>query len=1239
MKFITSTHLKQWADTKECQQLLPELIRRLIEASLTNVDRLSFPSGDAVSAHGWDGIVSCDESIDLVPKGVSLWECGATRDKQGKINHDFGVREEDPLGYDKRTSTFVLVTPRIWEGADEWMREHQNGWKKVVVYTAVELERWIESRPSVGMWLAEKLRILPSGGYMLPETYWNRWAQGEKMTLPYEIILPGREEICQRVVDTCKTPSSLVIQALSQSEGIAFAIASVLNSEESESLRSRLVVVTEKSAFDDLVEHYDNLTILTTLTDSIKYVVKRGHSVIIAATPADQIRDAVALPIIEKEGFVDALVKVGVDETKARKIAKDTARDVNALRRRVKIEIDKPVWADTNALEELLPAFLVGKWYDTIDGDKQVLESLSRMNYADYETKLQIHLSKEETPLIHIGNMWRIRSPYEVVDYVQCMLSDSHLCKLREVCLNLVQDDAPDAVDRIENDGFMPREFKQKYSSTIKEGVFQNLVLMSIEDRSKEKKLCNWVDETVSIMLKDWDLKRFLSNRHYLTALAEASPSCFMDFMEKLPKEVVEVIFKPRTPAHSFFGWDISYTEVLFAVEMLAWEEEYLNRVTKLLFCYSEYENESNYANKPINSLYNIYRLFLPQTYVAFEDRMSLLKAYSSKYKEIVFKLCMRMCESIDRGTFEPNQYFKWRMFGKIETPKYFNQITVDELNEVVTLMLQCCSYSAEKITKLLALSTNKNMKSCRDAIITAVREHLVDLDDKQVVTDALRKDITRHISYKDASWSLSSNELKKYEDLLEEMEPKDMLHKNAWLFEFGYVRLPHDRKKKIDFEQERKELLEERTNAIQEVVDSQGKDGIWAFVKIVKCPESLADSLVLIFGSDLFNDVCQKYKSKEIGEGFARSYFSVLCHSDTTAYQEMVRQTIEKDKDLLVLLYAPRYIKGLADMAASFGDSIKRKYWESVDVSFLELGDAVEVINELIKVDRYSDAINVIYHNKQKIHMSDVKIAQVIYGYITCGTKNISQMDPCYLSNLLEDLDKSEDPEVIKTLIVVEFLLYRVLEHEMDMKNSRFVKELTRDPSLMIQLVEMAFVPDDGVVEQLDDDVAMENRQMMAKNAFHVFYFGCRMVPGMEDNGNLDDKALTSYVDQLYELAKEKKRTNVIDSIVGNMLGDIPRNDSYPPKVLCEIVEKLNSDVVDDHIRMRIYNSRGVTSRSYNEGGGKERHLVSKLEQYKEKTRLLYPRMTKIFNDLIKEYNNEAARTDDEAFIADLEY
>lgn len=169
MKFITSTHLKQWADTKESQSLLPELIRRLICASVKRLDRLSFPCGDAGHMPGWDGIVSCREQIDLVPEGESLWECGVNKDIQTKANDDITKRAADPLGHIRAESTFVFVTPREWAGANAWILANQTGWKKLVVYTAVELEVWIEKCPAVGLWLADKLNILNAGGYQLPD--------------------------------------------------------------------------------------------------------------------------------------------------------------------------------------------------------------------------------------------------------------------------------------------------------------------------------------------------------------------------------------------------------------------------------------------------------------------------------------------------------------------------------------------------------------------------------------------------------------------------------------------------------------------------------------------------------------------------------------------------------------------------------------------------------------------------------------------------------------------------------------------------------------------------------------------------------------------------------------------------------------------------------------------------------------------------------------------------------------
>ena len=140
MKFISSTNLKQWADTKECQNYLPELIRRLICASVKQLDSISFPCVDAAHLPGWDGIVSCHEMIDIVPEGDSFWELGSNADVQRKASEDFKKRTDNPLGHNQSESTFVFVTPREWSGADSWVMENQGTWKKVVVYTAVELE-------------------------------------------------------------------------------------------------------------------------------------------------------------------------------------------------------------------------------------------------------------------------------------------------------------------------------------------------------------------------------------------------------------------------------------------------------------------------------------------------------------------------------------------------------------------------------------------------------------------------------------------------------------------------------------------------------------------------------------------------------------------------------------------------------------------------------------------------------------------------------------------------------------------------------------------------------------------------------------------------------------------------------------------------------------------------------------------------------------------------------------------
>ena len=151
MKWITSTNIKQWADTRESQELLPELIIRLIRATSKDVNTIKFPCGDAIHLSGWDGVLDSNERIYNISSVISLWECGVNSNPKDKADKDYRKRVNDSLGYKKQESTFVFVTPRVWDGATAWANDKRQDkeWKDVVVITAVELEDWLFQCPAV----------------------------------------------------------------------------------------------------------------------------------------------------------------------------------------------------------------------------------------------------------------------------------------------------------------------------------------------------------------------------------------------------------------------------------------------------------------------------------------------------------------------------------------------------------------------------------------------------------------------------------------------------------------------------------------------------------------------------------------------------------------------------------------------------------------------------------------------------------------------------------------------------------------------------------------------------------------------------------------------------------------------------------------------------------------------------------------------------------------------------------
>ena len=398
---------------------------------------------------------------------------------------------------------------------------------------------------------------------------------------------------------------------------------------------------------------------------------------------------------------------------------------------------------------------------------------------------------------------------------------------------------------------------------------------------------------------------------------------------------------------------------------------------------------------------------------------------------------------------------------------------------------------------------------------------------------------------------------------------------------------------------------------------------------------------MIQLYGNGLLQDVCERFGENLVDLKFLQTFFQNLFfqkgEDDYVRVVDDVR--VYGNTCLSVCLYAPGYNDKLATIANDCGEEIETLYWQNISVAYVKTSNPIQIIDKLAWVNRFDEALELIYHNKDSDQIPDILKVNVIKALIFSGQRDFTpKIDWYYIDNVIKDLDKSEDPEIVQALVQIEFFAYQAFEHRRNINELRFIKELMSKPELLIELMVMAYKSDDGNEEEEVSESEMNNRMVMARCSFQILY-NLPCCPGVDNQGNVNPDALRTYIYRLYELSVERHRSQVTDMVVGSLLGNLPRNDSYPQTILGEIVEELKSDSVDEHIRMRIFNSRGVTTRAFAEGGDQERSLVALFKSYRDKVKFTYPRLAKIFTKLMSEYERDANREDCVAQLEDLEY
>ena len=1268
MKWIDATHLRNWAQRRSCQDQLPLLIRKLIRASTDSIKSISFPAGENVLIGGWDGKLEVYDASQYLPLGVSLWEFGAGNDIKGKADGDYEKRKLKPEVSDPSKVSFIFVTPRLWTKKADWVdqRKAEGFWGDVVVYDATDLEEWIETVPTVGAWLAMgQLSIFPEG-VLSADDFWEEWSVGKKVVLQPAVVLAGRKKEMDQLVGQSRQAGIITVQASSREEAIAFIAATFKSRDDiSEDFFSKAILVEDAVSFREaiLINTPTYLIVRFEGDDVINRAVNRGHVVFvpIGIENNGQWADAVKLPPLEREAFLSALELSGIERTEAEKISKRSARNIAVLRRQLEFNRSIPEWARGENVRDLIPALLAGRWDGNKEDDVRIIESLAAEPYEVYLAKLKRWSHTADAPIVHIGSKWRLTSPMDAWTYAGRFVTEIEFGKLKSVFMEVHGGTNPKFdLEPSERHRASWYGVKPPFSSWLKEGLVQSLILTSVYGDKIALDLPNtadlWVDRIIYDLLDTSDASKWKTFNHDMPMIAEASPPSFLSSVENqlaLDDGPIHQLFEEEA---GFIHSNAYHTGMLWALENLAWMPEYFTRAILVLAKLAAIDPGGNLANRPINTLKDIFRSWFPQTLASVEDRAEALRVMA-KYQLPVARRVLYCMLPGGRQVANYTHRMRYRMAEEriVDGETYENMFKMQSL--AVAILMDVFDKTDTVFRELLERSVELNYND-RNNVLDFLEAELKDTPREDNSTwESLRKIISKHRTFKDTDWSLPEEILVRYQKIYEKLMPSDPIEQRLWLLKENWPDSLNGNSNRRNHQERAKELHEERVSVVKFIHKNYGTEKIFELLdelpleqmqpighacgEVIKKPGELLKVYRLLETDGKRKDFAQHLVRKQLftkGKDFIYELFLKLQKKKFTAFALT---------NLLLRVNADKKLWNFIDQHAD--NEVVQGYWENLERVYFYVPeeDTAEAIERLMGLGRYAMSIHLASYAVEKLETS--LLAKVLMGFVTHPIQQKDYWESYEIEHIFEEIRKRNDVEQYM-LIRLEWLYLPLLSRSFGEGNTPTLhREMSTNPEFFVMVLEQLYRPASDDLEQsiLGEEEKLQ-KVAMAKHAYQLLSTWY-IVPGTDEKtGDLDLQKLRGWVDEVRTRASKVDRLEAADRKIGYILAKYPEPNTkmdaakpvdWPPDGICQLIEEIGTDVLFDEFNVSTHNKRSSSSRGAFDGGDREWHISKYFNLLAEGKAVKYPRVANELANLANNFRQRAIEEDDRAARDRLEY
>ncbi len=1246
---ITAHQIVAWADTLDARAQLPALLRTLVHSTGTNLTAVDFPAFDNSQRKGWDGRVTSESATPWIPRGQSGWEFGCDKTPQTKAEKDYQARTGGVPAKERKSETFVFVTPRNWLGKVNWANDKKtrDEWKDVRAFDASDLEQWLEqSIPA-----QTQMRELQGGAareVVTLDRIWREWAGVTEPELPKELFAPAAERHKEQLEKWLNAPPAdpFVVTADSALEALAFLSCALGRPEGScPGAYERAVVVRSLAAFRAVAGTSSNFVAIVASSEVEKALAglhKKTHTIIVRGRNTVTDEADIALDLLGYEPFREALRDTGLDDARIDLLARESARSPTILRRRLAqvAGVKVPHWANDNTVaRSMIPFIFVGAWDSSVEADGEILHCLTNRPYEDAERTVAQLQTLDEPPVWSIGHLRGVVSKVDALYAAHRVITKRDLEDFLFAAETVLSEEDP-ALELPQDKRWAANLYgkSRDHSSALRQGLCDTLVLLAVHGNALVGDrlgidLEAGVGGVVRSLLTPSAASTWLSQNNDLPQYAEAAPDAFLSITEADLDSDDPQIAALLQPADTGIFGDCPRSGMLWALELLAWKPERLVRVTSILARLCAWKIDDNWANTPMGSLAAIFRFWMPQTAALLDQRNRALETLTVKFPDVCWQVCVdqfSLGSKIGHFSNKP----RWRTdaydAGEVTTvgeardgqlkaiELALGRSTHDE-HTLGDLVERLGSLDPDHRDRVWELVTDWNDTNPSDRQKAALRERI------------RRCALTRRGQHREINSAATEHARQAYAQL----ESPDPVVRHQWLFLNQWIDESADEveDEQLDYRKREERIARQRRDALWDVWAEAGLNGIkelcrggdashavgWHMAEICVGIQRAAEFLqdVMAEPSDDLRD-----KWEQCLVGFLAKL--ELNDRDDTLAELLVRLGSDDDARIRLLRCAP-FENGTWQHVDRLSRRLKRRYWKEVDPRWgrHDASATATFVDELLNVDRPRAAFHAAHLDWQLI--DSPRLIHLLTEVASNGAEPPGhyRLDSYYVSKALDTLEQRGDTSR-NELAQLEFLFIRALERsEHGIRNLE--AQLSETPALFMQALALAFKREDGGEDPEEWQLPNPDNRAAVAHAAYALLTNASRIPGTQADGSIDLGKLKEWLEQVRTLTREYGRADIGDQMIGRLLSHCPPGDDgiWPCEPAREAIDDVGSQEVARGMLIGIRNARGATLRE--EGGTQERELAEQYRRWSREVTFEHPFTATMLEQIAASYDHDA--------------